>query len=95
MNTTSPKLLSYYNMLSKGVARGGPGVPVTPPLTLSAFFNQTTYNRWRKRHDNIFAIVKKAFFKICFESKYFRQWLLSACTLVIPSCRLKYEPTDT
>ena len=26
----------------KGVARGGPGVPVTPPL-LQAFLNQTTY----------------------------------------------------
>ena len=32
-------------------------MPVTPPLILSAFFNQTTYNRWRKRHDNIFAIA--------------------------------------
>ena len=34
-----------------GVAR----VPVTP--LLQAFFNQTTYKRWRKCHDDILAIV--------------------------------------
>ena len=36
----------------KGVARGGPGVPVTP--LCKPFFKQTTYNiPWQKRHDNI------------------------------------------
>jgi len=40
----------------QGRSQGGPGVPVTP-LLLQAFFNQTTYNRWRKCHDNILAIV--------------------------------------
>ena len=29
---------------NKGVARGGPGVPVTP--LSQAFFNQRTFNRW-------------------------------------------------
>ena len=33
-----------------------------PPL-LQAFFNQATYNWWRKCHDDILAIVKKPFFK--------------------------------
>ena len=36
---------------AKGVARGGPGVPVTSPLV--SLFKRTTYNRWRKRHDNL------------------------------------------
>ena len=39
----------------KGVARGVLGCP-WPPL-LQAFFNQTTYNRWRKCHDDTLAIV--------------------------------------
>ena len=39
----------------KGVARGVLGCP-WPPL-LKAFFNQTTYNRWRKCHDDTLAIV--------------------------------------
>ena len=38
-----------------GVAKGAPGVPVTP--LSQALFNQTTYNRWRKCHDDILAIV--------------------------------------
>ena len=29
---------------------------------LEAFFNQTTYNRWRKCNDDILATVKKALF---------------------------------
>ena len=40
---------------TKGVARGVLGCP-WPPL-LQAFFNHTTYNRWRKCHDDILAIV--------------------------------------
>ena len=40
---------------TKGVARGGSGVLVTP--LLQAFFNQTTYNRWGKCNDDILAIV--------------------------------------
>ena len=49
------------NTSAQGRSQGGPGVPVTPPL-LQAFFNQTTYNRWRKCHDDNLAIVKKLFF---------------------------------
>jgi len=33
---------------------------MTPPF--ASLFNQTTYNRWRKCHDDILAIVKKPFF---------------------------------
>ena len=40
----------------QGRSQGGPRVPVTSP-PLQAFFNQTTYNRWLKWHDNILAIV--------------------------------------
>ena len=47
-------------VLLQGRTQGGPGVPVTPPL--QAFFNQTTYNRWKKRLDDILAIVKRPFF---------------------------------
>ena len=35
----------------KGVAKGGGGARDT------LFFNQTTYKRWRKCHDDILAIV--------------------------------------
>ena len=45
---------------NQGRSQGGPGVPVTP--LLQAFFNQSTYNRWRKCHDDILAIVKKPYF---------------------------------
>ena len=38
--------------------QGGPGVPVTPP-----FASQTTYNRRRKCHDDILAIIEKPFLK--------------------------------
>ena len=38
-------------IVTRGVARGGPRVPVTPPF--GSFFKQTTYNRWRKQHDNL------------------------------------------
>ena len=41
--------------LAKGVARGVLGCP-WPPL-LQAFFNQTTYNRSQKCHDDTLAIV--------------------------------------
>ena len=36
---------------SRGGGGGGPGVPVTPLLW--ALSKQTTYNTWRKRHDNL------------------------------------------
>ena len=37
----------------KGVARGGPGVPVTSPTLCRPFFKETTYSiPWRKRHDD-------------------------------------------
>ena len=35
-------------------------VPMTP--LLQAYFNQTTYNRWQKCHDDVLAKVKKPFF---------------------------------
>ena len=42
----------FLYLSTKGVARGGPGVPVT--LLCKHFFKQTTYNiPWRKRHDDI------------------------------------------
>ena len=39
----------------QGRSQGGPGVPATPPS--ARLFNQTTYNRWRKCHDDTLAIV--------------------------------------
>ena len=43
-----------YNLL-KGIAKGGPGVPVTPPF--ASLFGQTAYSRCRKCHDDTLAIV--------------------------------------
>ena len=48
-------------IVSRGVARGGPGVPVTllpppPPLVGLLLSKQPTIFRWRKRHDNILAV---------------------------------------
>ena len=43
----------------RGVARGGPGVPVTlppPPLVGLLLSKQPTMFMWRKRHDNILAV---------------------------------------
>ena len=43
---------------TRGVAKGGPGVPVTPPPPFVGllFSKQPTIFRWRKRHDNILAV---------------------------------------
>ena len=49
----------YYQERSQGGSWGARD----PPL-LQAFFNQTTYNKWRKCHDDILAIVKKPCFKL-------------------------------
>ena len=44
----------------RGVARGGPGVSVTPPppspLVGLLLSKQPTMFMWRKRHDNILAV---------------------------------------
>ena len=41
----------------RGVARGGPGVPVTPPPLVGLLLRkQPAIFRWRKRHDNIVAV---------------------------------------
>ena len=58
------------------------------------FFNQTTYNRWRKCHDDILAIVKRPFFKtFFFQSKTRRGGrhdnLVS--TLNLKQCDLPFE----
>ena len=44
---------TLFSLVYKKVAMGGPGVLVTP--FLQAFFNQTTYNRWQKCHEDILA----------------------------------------
>ena len=78
--TTVFKLACFYKLL-RGEGRGGPGVPMTPPLGRLLLSKQPTIFRWQKRHDNILAIKancrKAHFFKICFFVKYFRQRLLS------------------
>ena len=54
LNLGSPNLKS--GAPTKGVTWGVlTGVPVTP--LLQASFNQTTYNRWRKCHDDTLAMV--------------------------------------
>ena len=41
----------------RGVARGGPGVPVTPPPLVGLLLSkQPPIFRWRKHHDNILAV---------------------------------------
>ena len=40
-------------MITRGVAKGGPGGPWPPPPLWKLFFKQTTYSRWRKGHDNL------------------------------------------
>ena len=68
----SPFLSFYAFMLSsvRGVARGGLGVPVTPPLVGLLLSKQPTIFRWRKRHDNILAVKaiveKPTFLKFVF-----------------------------
>ena len=76
----------------RGVARRGPGVPVTPPPPLGRpSFEQTpTIFRWRKRHDNILAVKaifeKPTFLKFLFFSvKYFCQRLLSLVNMGLPA----------
>ena len=60
---------------TRGVARGGSGVPVTPPLVGLLLSKQPTIFRWRKRHDNILAVKaiveKPTFFKNLFFWKVF------------------------
>ena len=53
----TPQLVSNHLPLIQGRSQGGgPGVPVTPPFV--SLFKQTTYNRWRKRHDNILTLTQ-------------------------------------
>ena len=49
-------LSKLERILFRGVARGGPGVPVTPPLVGLLLSKQPTIFRWRKCHDNILAV---------------------------------------
>ena len=49
-----------HNASGQGHRQGGSWGAHDP--LLQAFFNQTTYNRWRKCHNNILAIAKKPFF---------------------------------
>ena len=59
----TPQMAQVYTVFTswmgtlhlQGRSQGGPGVPVTPPC--ASLFNQTTYNRWRKCHDDTSAIV--------------------------------------
>ena len=83
----------------RGVARGGPGVPVTPPLVGLLLSKQPTIFRWRKRHDNILAvkaIVEKPTFlklaKICFFVKYFRQRLLYLVNMGLHTAIIRLSP---
>ena len=53
-----------FNWL-RGLARGGPGVPFTPPFVGLLLSKQPTIFSWRKRHNYILAvkaIVKKPTF---------------------------------
>ena len=54
-NFNEKHFVQTYGIAIKGVARGVLGCPW--PHLLQAFFNQTTYNRWRKCHDDTLAIV--------------------------------------
>ena len=49
---------SFTRNGNRGIARGGPGMPVTlpPPLVGLLLSKQPTIFRWRKRHDNILAV---------------------------------------
>ena len=49
---------SFTRNGNRGVAKGGPGVPVTPPPPLVGLLlsKQPTIFRWRKRYDNILAV---------------------------------------
>ena len=49
---------SFTRNGNRGVAKGGPGVPVTPPPPLVGLLlsKQPTIFRCRKRHDNILAV---------------------------------------
>ena len=86
----------YLALVYRGVARGGPGVPVTPPL-VGLLFEQTTYNiqvakmPWqylgRKSH-----CWKAHFFKICFFVKYFRQRLLSLVNMGLHAAIIRLSP---
>ena len=81
--------------LCRGVARRGPGVPVTPLGRPS--FDKTTYNirvaktPWqylgRKSH-----CWKHHFFKICFFVKYFRQRLLSLANMGLHAAIIQSSP---
>ena len=88
-------LNSFCSSWLRGVARGGPGVPVTPLGRPS--FEQTTYNiqvaktPWqylgRKSH-----CWKAHFFKICFFVKYFRQRLLSLVNMGLHAAIIRLSP---
>ena len=54
-NFNEKHFVQTYGIAIKGVARGVLGCPW--PHLLQAFFNQTTYNRWRKCHDDTLAMV--------------------------------------
>ena len=80
----------------RGVARGGPGVPVTPPLVGLLLNKQPTIFRWRKRHDNILAVKaideKPTFLKFVFFVKYFRQRLLSLVNMGLHAAIIRLSP---
>ena len=58
-NQNGVQLFSRVNVQPiQGRSQGGSWGARDPPV-LQAFFNKTTYDRWRKCHDDILAIVKK------------------------------------
>ena len=82
---------------NRGVATGGPWVPVTPPPPVGLLLSkQPTIFRWRKRHDNILAVKaiveKPTFFKICFFVKYFLQRLLSLVNMGLHAPIIRLSP---
>ena len=84
LDASSSSRMFYLEWNSpKGVARGVLGCP-WPPL-LQAFFNKTTYNMWRKCHDDILAIVTIRWVPSLwhsvtpppFEKSWLRPWVLT------------------
>ena len=80
----------------RGVARGGPGVTVTPLGRPS--FEQTTYNiqlaktPWQYLGRKRCHCWKAHFFKICFFEKYFRQWLFSLVNMGLNAAIIQLSP---
>ena len=66
---------------------------IPPPLVGLLLSKQPTIFRWRKRHDNILAIVEKpTFLKFVFCVKYFRQWLLSLVNMGLHAAIIRLSP---